>query len=195
MSPSWQEWQLIGAGGAVGELKFAWSGIKVGTKVGKNVGGQAWQLTGHAALIWAPRVLCVQFLASSIQVAGFPSSDMPVDAWSAQAAQPWLLHRWSWACRYVQIGKSRTKMMIMLVMQLSLLLSLLLLLVRRIIKRSSRSHQTVYSTHRTVGGQSAKKKSVHRSVQQPVQKHTCSTSRPRTRPRTRPRACMTDGIE
>ena len=88
MSPSWQEWQLVGISVGVSELKFAWL---VGIKVGKAV-GQVWHVTGHAALILAPYVLCLQYAASWIHAAGFPPRLMPVDARSAQAAQQWLLY-------------------------------------------------------------------------------------------------------
>ena len=92
VSPSWQEWQLVGISVGVSELKFACLvGVKVGKAVGKVV-GQTWHVTGHAALILAPCVLCLQYAASWIHAAGFPPSFMPVDARSAQAAQQWLLY-------------------------------------------------------------------------------------------------------
>ena len=82
VSPSWQEWQLVGISVGVSELKFAWL---VGIKVGKAV-GQTWHVTGHAALILAPYALCLHNTASWMHTAGFPPSLKPVDAWSAQAA-------------------------------------------------------------------------------------------------------------
>ena len=64
VSPSWQEWQLVGIRVGVSELKFAWLvGIKVGKAVGPCV-GQTWHVTGHAALILAPYALCLQYAAS-----------------------------------------------------------------------------------------------------------------------------------